>query len=130
MGNRSSRNNEEKKITVHVFVVTCENVEHISLMIKELESKNAPRCSIYDEDDHNDGDCGDEDCDNKKEIETQYLFCVDENININDICKKYHCKLIGSIHRMTVDVLKYNNRHQIDYSYCGKEPYVLKINKL
>ncbi len=47
-----------------------------------------------------------------------YLFCVDANIPVIEICKKYDYRLLQSeVTLLEIDESKYNNKYQIHYTY-------------
>ncbi len=45
-----------------------------------------------------------------------YLFCVDVNIDVVNICKQFDCNILG-IHEFKIDESKYNNNYQINRSF-------------
>ena len=45
-----------------------------------------------------------------------HLFCVDANINVEEICKKYKCE-IGRQHKIQIEEHMYNNNYIIQYMY-------------
>jgi len=50
-----------------------------------------------------------------------HLFCVDEKINIKEICKKYGCE-IGSLYKIEIKDDMYNNNYTICNSYKKEGP--------
>ena len=58
-----------------------------------------------------------------------YLFCVDLNVNVEEICKKYNCK-VGNQYKMEIDPTTYNSNYTINNSYKKDGPkYHLKLVK-
>ena len=56
-----------------------------------------------------------------------HLFCVDENINIEEICSKYNCE-IGKPYKIEIEDYMYNNNYTIYYSYKKEGPrFYLKL---
>ena len=50
-----------------------------------------------------------------------HLFCVDDNVNLEEICKKYNCK-IGKPYKMEIEDYMYNNNYTICNSYKKEGP--------
>ncbi len=57
-----------------------------------------------------------------------YLFCVDANVNVKQICTNYHYKYLLNQPQIYIDNEKYNNQHQIivQYSHMYSTYYTLK----
>jgi hypothetical protein len=56
-----------------------------------------------------------------------HLFCVDENINIKEICNKYNYE-IGEPYKIEIDDYKYNDNYTICYSFKKEGPrFYLKL---
>ena len=45
-----------------------------------------------------------------------HLFWVDENINVEEICEKYKCKM-GRLYKIQIEEYMYNNNYIIQYMY-------------
>jgi hypothetical protein len=43
-----------------------------------------------------------------------HLFCVDANVNVQDICEKYECKM-GSLTTLQIEDNIYNNNYSVSY---------------
>jgi hypothetical protein len=55
----------------------------------------------------------------------EYLFCVDININIKQICDDFKC-IINNIYIMDINNNEYNNLYKIKFNYIINEhPYEL-----
>jgi hypothetical protein len=55
----------------------------------------------------------------------QYLFCVDKNINIKNICDNYKCQIIN-LFSMDINEYEYNNLYKIQFNYIiNEDPYEL-----
>jgi hypothetical protein len=50
-----------------------------------------------------------------------HLFCVDENVNITEICNKYNYE-IGKPYKIEIEDYMYNNNYTIRYSYKKEGP--------
>ena len=50
-----------------------------------------------------------------------HLFCVDDNVNIEEICKKYNCE-IGKPYKIEIEDYMYNNNYTIQTSYKKEGP--------
>jgi hypothetical protein len=50
-----------------------------------------------------------------------HLFCVDENVNVKEICKKNDCE-IGSLYKIEIKDDMYNNHYTICNSYKKEGP--------
>ena len=61
----------------------------------------------------------------------EYLFFVDQNINIKNICSNYKCDIIN-LFNMDVNENEYNNLYKIQFNYIiNVDPYELvQIKKL
>jgi hypothetical protein len=62
-----------------------------------------------------------------------HLFCVDANVNIEEICKKNNCKM-SEPYKIKIDEHMYNDKYIIRDSYNKQEPpfrldleYIFKI---
>jgi hypothetical protein len=44
-----------------------------------------------------------------------HLYCVDANVNVKEICKKYNCK-IGSLSKIQIEENIYNNNYIVSYT--------------
>ena len=56
-----------------------------------------------------------------------HLFCVDENINIEEICNKYNYD-IGKPYKIEIEDYMYNNNYTIHISYKKEGPrFYLKL---
>jgi hypothetical protein len=56
---------------------------------------------------------------------SEYLFCVDVNINIKNICYKYNYK-INNLYIMDINEKEYNNLYKIKFNYMiNEDPYEL-----
>jgi hypothetical protein len=65
---------------------------------------NVPKCAIY-------VDGEDED-----EREVIYVFCIDANVNIQDLCKEYNVAWYR--HKsVTIDQSHYNNNYEINFYF-------------
>ena len=49
------------------------------------------------------------------------LFCVDDNVSIEEICKKYNCD-IGKPYKLEIEDYMYNNNYTIQTSYKKEGP--------
>lgn len=55
----------------------------------------------------------------------QYLFCVNKNINIKNICNNYNCEIIN-LFTMDINENEYNNLYKIQFNYMiNEDPYEL-----
>jgi hypothetical protein len=50
-----------------------------------------------------------------------HLFCVDDNVNIEEICKKYNYN-VGKSYKIEIDDYMYNNNYTICNSYKKEGP--------
>ncbi len=58
--------------------------------------------------------------------DSQYLFCVDIEIDFESICEKCNYRYYPA-YKMNIDNDKYNNKYQIIHTYNDKEnPYKLE----
>jgi hypothetical protein len=55
-----------------------------------------------------------------------FTFCVDENVDIKEICKKYNYDIGDTLYRMEIDDHTYNNKYQVYPTYICKPMYILK----
>jgi hypothetical protein len=57
-----------------------------------------------------------------------HLFCVDDNVNIKEICKKYNCE-IGEPYKIEIEDSMYNNNYTIRPSYKKEGPrfYLVEV---
>jgi hypothetical protein len=56
-----------------------------------------------------------------------HIFCVDENVNIEEICNKYSFH-IGKTYKIEIQDYMYNNNYKIYINYKKEEPrYYLKL---
>ena len=56
-----------------------------------------------------------------------HLFCVDTNVSIAEICKKYNC-VIGKPYKIEIEDSMYNNNYTIRPSYKKEGPrFYLKL---
>ena len=60
---------------------------------------------------------------------TTHLFCVDTNVNIEEICKKNNCEM-KEPYKMKIEEHMYNNKYRI-YNTYNKEgpPFCLKLEE-
>lgn len=58
-----------------------------------------------------------------------HLFCVDANVNIEDICKKNNCEM-SKPYKMEIEEHMYNNKYIIQNTYKKEvPPFYLKLDK-
>ena len=50
-----------------------------------------------------------------------HLFCVDANVNVEEICKKYKCEM-GKLSKIQIEEQNYNNNYIIHYTYNKEGP--------
>jgi hypothetical protein len=50
-----------------------------------------------------------------------HLFCVDTNVNIEEICKKNNCEM-GNPYKIQIEDYMYNNNYTIHNSYKKEGP--------
>jgi len=50
-----------------------------------------------------------------------HLFCVDANVNVEEICKKYKCE-IDKLYKIQIDEHMYNNNYTIHNTYNKEGP--------
>ena len=50
-----------------------------------------------------------------------HLFCVDANVNVKEICKKYNCEM-GSLSKIQIEEDIYNNNNIICYANSKEGP--------
>ena len=50
-----------------------------------------------------------------------HLFCVDANVNVKEICKKYNCEM-GSLSKIQIEEDIYNNNYIICYANSKEGP--------
>jgi len=56
-----------------------------------------------------------------------HLFCLDENVDIKEICNKYNCE-IGKLYKIEIEDCMYNNNYTICNSYKKEGPrFYLKL---
>jgi hypothetical protein len=56
-----------------------------------------------------------------------HLFCVDMNVNIEEICNKYICEM-GKSYKIEIEDYMYNNIYTVQFSYKKEGPrYYLKL---
>ena len=48
-----------------------------------------------------------------------HLFCVDDNVNLEEICKKYNCD-IGKPYKLEIEDYMYNNNYRLHIQYKKK----------
>ena len=78
------------------------------IMYKEL-GNNIPKCIQYE------GGMG-----------LSFTFCVDDKVNIKEICKKYNYDIGDTLYRMEINENTYNNNYQLYPTYICKPMYILK----
>jgi hypothetical protein len=78
------------------------------IMYKEL-GNNIPKCIQYE------GSMG-----------LSFTFCVDDKVNIKEICKKYNYDIGDTLYRMEINENTYNNNYQLYPTYICKPMYILK----
>ena len=78
------------------------------LMYKEL-GNNIPKCFQYE------GGMG-----------LTFIFCVDSDVDIKRICKKYNYDIGDTLYEMEIDEITYNNKYQIYPTNIYKPTYILK----
>ena len=78
------------------------------IMYKEL-GPNIPKCLQYE------GDMG-----------LSFTFCVDEKVDIKEICKRYNYDIGDTLYKMEIDENTYNNNYQVYPTYICKPMYILK----
>ena len=49
------------------------------------------------------------------------LFCVDANVNVEEICKKYKCEM-GRLYKIPIEEHMYNNNYTIHNTYNKEGP--------
>ena len=54
-----------------------------------------------------------------------YTFCVDANVNIKEICKKYNYDIGDTLYKMEINENTYNNNFQLHPTYVCKPMYIL-----
>ena len=58
---------------------------------------------------------------------TTHIFCVDANINIEEICKKYNYE-IEKLYKIQIEDYMYNNNYKININYNKNEhPFYLEL---
>jgi hypothetical protein len=58
-----------------------------------------------------------------------YLFCVDANVNIEEICKKNNCEM-KEPYKMKIEKHMYNNKYIIHNTYNKEElPFRLELEE-
>jgi len=50
-----------------------------------------------------------------------HLFCVDTNVNIEEICNKYTCEM-GNPYKVEIEDNMYNNNYTVQFSYKKEGP--------
>jgi hypothetical protein len=50
-----------------------------------------------------------------------HLFCVDTNVNIEEICNKYTCEM-GNPYKVEIEDYMYNNSYTVQFSYKKEGP--------
>ena len=83
-------------------------IELPELMYKELDNK-IPKCLQFE------GGMG-----------LSFTFCVDEKVDIKEICKKYNYDIGDTLYKMEIDDNTYNNKYQLYPTYICKPMYILK----
>jgi hypothetical protein len=78
------------------------------LMYKEL-GNNIPKCLEYE------GGMG-----------LSFTFCVDDKVDIKEICKKYNYDIGDTLYKMEIEPHTYNNKYQVYPTYICKPMYILK----
>jgi hypothetical protein len=91
----------------NVFIKTPKT-ELPEIMYKELGT-NIPKCLQYE------GGMG-----------LSFTFCVDEKVNIKEICKKYNYDIGDTLYKMEIEEHTYNNKYQLYPTYICKPMYILK----
>ena len=94
-------------ILKNVLIKTPKN-ELPEIMYKEL-GNNIPKCIQYE------GGMG-----------LSFTFCVDDKVNIKEICKKYNYDIGDTLYRMEINENTYNNNYQLYPTYICKPMYILK----
>lgn len=56
-----------------------------------------------------------------------FLFCVDINVDVEKICKKYNCDC-SRLEQLTIDCNKYNSSYTIHPNYKKYGSYTLEPN--
>ena len=82
------------------------------IMYKEL-GYNIPKCLEYE------GGMG-----------LSFTFCVDEKVDIKEICKKYNYDIGDTLYKMEINDNTYNNNYQLYPTYICKPMYMLEKKKL
>ena len=77
------------------------------IMYKEL-GNNIPKCFQYE------GGMG-----------LTFIFCVDSDVDIKRICKKYNYDIGDTLHKMQIDDITYNNNYQVYPTNIYKPTYIL-----
>jgi len=100
---------------VNIFTVTMSSTIYETAM-KELSNefgKNIPKSLQFDG-----GTLG----------FITHLFCVDDNVNIEEICKKYNCE-IGEPYKIEIEDSMYTNNYTIRPSYKKEGPrfYLVEV---
>ena len=54
-----------------------------------------------------------------------FIFCVDSNVDIKRICKKYNYDIGDNLHKMEIDEITYNNNYQVYPTNLYKPAYIL-----
>ena len=80
------------------------------IMYKELGT-NIPKCLQYE------GGMG-----------LSFTFCVDEKVDIKEICKKYNYDIGDTLYKMEINEHTYNNKYQLYPTYICKPMYILKLS--
>ena len=78
------------------------------IMYKEL-GNNIPKCLQYE------GGMG-----------LSFTFCVDDKVDIKEICKKYNYDIGDTLYKMEIDEHTYNNQYQLYPTYICKPMYILQ----
>ena len=94
------------------FFIKNQNIELPEIMYQEL-GNDIPKCFQYE------GGMG-----------LSFIFCVDANVNIGEICKKYNYDIGTDLYTMKIDDKTYNNNYKIHPTYTNlkNEPkYILQL---
>jgi hypothetical protein len=94
-------------ILQNVLIKTQKN-ELPEIMYKEL-GNNIPKCHQCE------GGMG-----------LSFTFCVDDKVDIKEICKKYNYDIGDILYKMEINENTYNNNYQLYPTYISKPMYILK----
>ncbi len=90
------------------FLIKTQSIELPEIMYKEL-GDNIPKHIQYE------GGMG-----------LSFTFCVDEKVDIKEICKKYNYDIGDTLYKMEIEPHTYNKCYQLCPTYICKPMYILQ----